>query len=145
MISCQDSDEVKIIEGEIYVKLIDAVSLYGAPEHIIVETKKKIIEDSNQIKLSSSEKQTHEYYKSLVKYDFLDKPYFKLKLSNDSIINVFTNEKEYLKIKEDLQSLDRDKEKIYVKFKGVEKEKGLFFTDNIISFVKEEGQTDWDK
>ena len=143
--SCQNINKNEIIEGEVYIKLIDAVSLYGSSEDFIESSKQKIMDDSDTINLSSSERQIQEYYKSLVKYDLLDKPYFKLKLNNDSIINVFTNEKEYLQIKNDLEKLDRDKEKIYVKFTGEEKENGIYYTDNILAFEKQEGQTDWDK
>src|SRR5690606_10501964 len=144
-ISCQNINKNETVEGEVYIKLIDAVSLYGSSEDFIESSKEKIMDTSETTNISSSERQIKEYYKSLVKYDLLDKPYFKLKLNNDSIINVFTNEKEYLQIKDDLENLDRDKEKIYVKFKGEEKENGIYYTDNILTFEKQEGQTDWDK
>lgn len=144
LLSCNTNNN-KIVEGYIYVKLIDLQNLKGASDEQLENFRIKI-QDSAIIKtLNQDDKELWDYYKYLFKHDLADKPFFKLKLSNDSIINVFTNEKEYLQIKDDLENLDRDKEKIYVKFKGKEKEKGIYYTDNILTFEKQEGQTDWDK
>ena len=141
---CQESKQT--IKGDVYIKLIDFVNLYGSSKEDIKSFKDKVIQTKDDnIELSLEDKKLMKYYTFLITNDLLDSPHFKLKINSKKIITVFTNEKEYLKFNNYLKNLDRDKEKIIVEFNGVEKMEGFYFTDNIILVKKISGKTDWHK
>lgn len=144
---CGESKEsIKEINGEIYIKLIDVKSsMYGMPEEKIQHVRQRILSNKNHDSLSESELDVREYYKKILKHGLLDKPYFKMKTDENSIVNVFTDEAEYTKLKPILEKLDGDKEKILISFKGVYKEKDILYTSNIISVEKVIGSSDWSK
>lgn len=143
-ISCNKSNTENVYQGDVYIKLIDVASLYGAPKEMIDKIKNR--STSVGIKISDSiDDENTRYFKRLIKHDLIDKPCFKLKFIDGEIVTVFTNESSYVRVKPLIDSLNRDTEKIIVKFKGIEKERGIFYTDKIISVIKTEGTTDWDK
>jgi len=144
ILSCNYKDEFETINGDIYIKLIDFGSMYGASQERIDELKLKL-NNSDNLKENKSDDIFINYFNSLIKHNLLEKPYFKLKLYDGEIINVFAEESEYLKLKELLDDLDRDKEKIIVKFKSQKKEKGIYYAEKILSIKKLPGKTDWEK
>lgn len=156
LFSCKQLKDGDYIQGSIYIKLIDVNNiLYGLPEDQIEKFKKNIANlDLNNS--SSSERRLLEYHKILIDEDLYKNPRFKLKTDSGKIINVYTNESEYLKLKVELDNFDRDSEKITVKFEGFKISDGVFDPDGIfdqaiykakkiISVHKVKGKTDWDK
>jgi hypothetical protein len=143
IVSCKSEKE--IIKGEIFIKLIDFVNLHGSSKEDIKSFKEKIIKAENDTELSLDDKKLIKYYKFLITNNLLESPNFKLQIDSQKIITVFTNEKEYLKLNKHLKNLDREKEKVVVEFKGVEKMEGFYFTDNIILAEKTVGKTGWNK
>lgn len=145
---CNPAKNEVNIEGDIYIKLIDVHSLYGLPTAKMNEFKYSIhvrTKDS----LSDSEKKLNNHFMFLIKNEMYDKPHFKLK-KNKKIMNVYTLESEFLKLKPVLEDLDRDKERVTVQFKGIKKAEGffgepLYFANEIISVEKASGRTEWDK
>ncbi|WP_299669677.1 hypothetical protein [uncultured Polaribacter sp.] len=156
LISCKRTSVNKTIEGTIYIKLIDLNNVvYGMSNDEIEKIKKEIF---NQKKndFSKSEKSFMEYHKILFKSDLINKPHFKLKTKKGKIINVYTNENEYTKLAKHLRKLNREEEKVIVKFEGVKISDGIFDPDGIfdqaifkatkiISVEKTVGKTEWHK
>ncbi len=134
------------VSGEIYIKLIDVYgSMYGMPRDDIENALDKIRTGVGKDSLSSSELEVRNYYEYLAQENLIDQPYFKMKTKKGKIINVFTSEEEYSKLKPNLENLDRDKEKIVVKVKGKKMKKGIFYAQDIVSIEKLKGKTDWTK
>ena len=147
VLGCKDKNQNEtVISGEIYIKLIDVHrTMYGMPKDKIESVLKRIAAETDKDSLNSSELEVREYYEFLAQENLIDKPYFKVKINNEGIIRVLTTEEEYLKLKPDIENLNRETEKIAVKFKGREIKNGIFFADNIINVKKEKGKTDWAK
>ncbi len=156
-LSCkEDKNQNELIEGVIYIKLIDLNNmLYSLPEEDIVKFKNGIYNQGINENLES-DKKFIEYHKILIDSNLVKKPHFKLKIADDKIINVYTNEDEYAKLSQHLDNFDREKEKIIVKFEGIKISDGILDSDNIfdkaiykakkiVSISKQEGKTDWDK
>lgn len=142
------------IQGSIYIKLIDIHNISAGWSEDIIKQLKDSINDSNYDKNRTEfENEGSDYLKFLVKNNFLYTPRFKLRTDKDKIINVFVDEKEYEKLKKKLKGLDREKERINLKFEGVKMSDGFFkelpqaiYYANKITFVeKVSGETDWDK
>lgn len=152
--SCK-RENYQIIQGNLYIKLIHVHNvIHGMPEEKIEKFKETIF-NTNQGEYSNSEKLFMQYHKILIERNLYNQPHFKLKL-DDKIINVYTNESEYLKLQKELKNLDKEKEKIIIKFEGFKISDGLNDPDEIfsqpiykalgiISVKKIKGQTDWDK
>ncbi len=137
--SCEKTDKI-ILEGTVYIKLINVESFYGASKKTI-NTIKNSYNNNNQKKGDT----IFNLYSTLIKHDLIDKPYFKIKTKDSDILNIYTNESEYQKVKKYLHDLDKDKYKITVKLSCVKKEDDIYFTNDIISVEKEKGKTDWEK
>lgn len=142
--NCREkSKNDNVIKGDIFIKLIDFGSLYGASDQEISDFKKSLVLSEQTD--NENEKAVQEYFKTLLKYDLLDKPYFKLKINENEIINVYTNESEFNKIKKYIDDFNKDTEKIEVAFSGSKKERNIYVANNIISVEKKWGKTDWAK
>lgn len=156
MISCQQFKSSSYTEGDIYIKLIDVNNiLYGLSESEIEKFKKNI----STIELneySDSEQKMMEYHRILINNDLYNNPHFKLKINSGKIINVYSNNHEYSKLKKELDSFDRDKQKIRVKFQGSKISDGIkdsdgifnqaiYIAEKIVSVEKVKGETDWAK
>lgn len=156
-LSCKkDEKQNEFIEGNIYIKLIDVNNmLYGLPKEDIENFKRDSYSQVN-IDNTESERKFIEYQKILIDNNLVQQSHFKLKTNDNKIINVYTNENEYTKLSKHLNDLNREKEKIIVKFEGVKISEGVIDEDNIfnkaiykakkiISVIKLAGKTDWDK
>ena len=148
LFSCGNNREY-VIEGKIYIKLIDVQNFSGFSSKEI-NLLNDFTYNKNQKEYSDSEKKLVNYYKFLKERGLVKNPFFKVKTDLGEIINVFTNGKEYNKIKNELKNLDRDQEVIIVKFKGEKISEGFFnesiyFAKKIIKVEKKNGKTPWDK
>ena len=150
ILSCKENSQNQSFEGDIYVTLINVYNVRGiVPKEKIEEFRKKVINFNAENK-SESEKKMNNYYKTLIDYNLFNKSNFQLKLKNGEIINVYVNDTEYQKLKKELENLNRDKEKIKVKFEGFKVSNGIYnraiYSASTIKSVKKlEGKTDWKK
>lgn len=156
LFSCIEEKNNNYFQGDIYIKLIDVNNaLYGLTEDQIEKFKKNIsnIDDNEH---SISEKRFLEYHNILIQKDLYKNPCFKLKTDSGKIINVYTNESEYLKLKKELKDFDRDSEKIRLKFEGSKIsdgvidpdgvfDKAIYKANQIIFIKKTKGKTEWAK
>lgn len=124
------------------------------PKKNLKNLKKKIL-STNHNEYSDSEKKFMQYHKILIEHNLHNQPHFKLKLG-DKIINVYTNESEYLKLQKELKNFNKEKEKITIKFEGSKISDGvndsneifnqpIYKALRIVSVKKTKGETDWDK
>jgi hypothetical protein len=139
------------IQGYIYVKLIDVHNMFGGlPDKIIKQLSDSINNPNYNKNHTKFEIQGFEYFKFLIENKFIHKPHFKLKLESGKLINVFVEDREYLKLKKKLKGLEREKERINLKCEGIKKSDGFFdeaiyYADKITLVEKVLGETDWKK
>ena len=162
LLSCEqipidNNDEIQImniIEGNIYIKLIDFHHLYGiiceTPPEKLKEIKQQAATTTSLDNLSNSEAKMYAYVSFLINNDLLDKPHFKIKDENGTILNMYASEKEYIQLKNELQLLNREEEQIAIKciankLSDVYFNEPLYYVDRFICIQKSNGQTDWDK
>lgn len=127
--SCQSSKDV--IKGELFIKLIDFVNFYDFSDKDVKSFKEKMIKLKKKESISEEENEAIIYYDFLVDQNLLEKPYFKLKISAEEVITVFTNEEEYSQIKIYLDKIDREKEKVIIEIEGAKLKTGIYFADTI--------------
>ena len=156
IISCRTKNNDSIIQGEIFIKLIDVRNVVSNIPDDKLEEVKKSIANADQTNLTESEKKSSNYFKILLEKNLIKKPFFKLKISSGKIINVYTTKTEYSKLQKILENFDKYKEKIKVEFEGNKISDGVFdsdgifdqpiyLADKIISIEKTDGKTDWKK
>jgi hypothetical protein len=150
MLSCKENTREKLIEGDIYITLINIYNPKDILEKEKFEELKKIVTNYNDEKKYDSENKIYKYYKVLMKHGLFHKPCFQLKIKNGEIINVYINEDEYSKLKYELKNLERDKEKIKVTFLGSKISKGIhnkaiYSASKVVFFEKTFGKTEWKK
>lgn len=156
IISCRTKNNDNIIQGEIFIKLIDVRNVVSNIPDDKLEEVKKSIANADQTNLTESEKKSSNYFKILLEKNLIKKPFFKLKISSGKIINVYTTKTEYSKLQKILENFDKYKEKIKVEFEGNKISDGVFdsdgifdqpiyLADKIISIEKTDGKTDWKK
>ena len=139
------------IKGDYYIKIIDVHNIFNdISEDLIEKTNKSISDPNSEKEYSDSEKKVVEYYIFLSQNKLLHNPHFKLKTSTGKIINVFTTDKEYVKIKTKVENFDKYEEHIIIDFEGVKRSEGFFdepiyYTDKINSVEKNFGESDWKK
>ena len=144
------NNKIKLVEGSIYITLINLYDIQSlVPKDKIEEFKSAIINFDTKDK-SRSEINLNEYYRTLINNNLFEKPHFQLKLGSEKIINIYVGKKEYLKLKKEIDNLDRDKEQILVKFKGFKVSNGIndraiYSASKIVFVEKKSGKTDWHK
>ncbi|MFB9107044.1 hypothetical protein [Flavobacterium gyeonganense] len=139
----------KTIEGSLYIKLIDVQNLFDELSEEQLNQINQYIDNPNTI-LSDEENKLTNHYKFLLQTKLLKKPHFKLKMNSGEIVNVYTDETEYLKLKNKLTGFDKYEQQINVIFKGMKKSDGffdeaLYYANQITSVEKITGETDWKK
>ncbi|WP_281847917.1 hypothetical protein [Olleya namhaensis] len=96
---CKEEVKIQTIEGNIYITLINFYNPNVlVPIDKINEFKNNVLKFNPEGK-SKSEIQMTKYYKTLIDNNLFGKPIFQVKLENEEIINVYTDDSEYLKLK----------------------------------------------
>ena len=137
--------EEKIIEGELFFKLVDFGTYYGAEEENIAKVE-KVLDSLKQVKnLNKNSKVILDYFELLERNNLLRSPYIFIK--NDSIIKrVFLSENAYERFKHFKNSdLLKSGEKVEVKLKANEIEENLYFSNTILKVDVVKGKTQWKK
>jgi len=141
--SCKNQNN-EIINGTIYVKLIELGSLYKTSDEKINTLKNEVekfdLSDSNE-----SEKYYYNYYKLIFKENLVDKPCFLIKNENNKIKKIFCSLADYTKIEPLLLDLDKRSEQINLRLKVKKINESIYFANEIISVKKVEGKTEWSK
>ena len=135
--SCNPKEEN--IKGELFFKLVNVIPNEGLSEPKINEIETFL--DSNKNKKDD----LIDFYKTLKQNNILGNPNVDIK-TNDTIIRIFLNKKEYQKISHfKLDSL-RNKNKKGLIAMEIKKLKGdIYYSEKIISFKEVEGDTPYKK
>jgi hypothetical protein len=135
-----------ILKGDLYFKLIDLTSPIGLTDEQALNVEKWI--DSMYLdyeKLSDGNKKLVDYYKKVIKHNLLKNPYLQLQ-TEDGIIKVYLNSKEYEKIKHfKLSDLQEKSKKVNIELNAKELEKDIFYSEDIITIQELDGKTPWQK
>jgi hypothetical protein len=155
LVSFKGMSQNESISGSIYIKLIDIhIIINGLSDKMITQASDSISKKSNYRGINSDLSiESDNYFKFVLENKFFRKPFFKLKLESGKVINVFVDEREYLKLKKKLKGFNRGKERINLKFEGVKKSDGFFkerleaiyYANKITLVEKVPGETDWEK
>ena len=137
LLSCNSKHEK--IKGDLFFKLVNISSPSGmSPEEI-----SKIENMLENVKKSDDE--LIAYLKNLKSNNVLGNPYLQLKIGDD-IKTVFITHKEFQKISTyTLKDLQQQNKKVEIELKVKKLEKGIFFSNEIISIKEVDGETPWQK
>lgn len=144
MITSCKSQAPEVLNGSIYIKLIDLGSLYKASNEEINSLKKQL-DNFDESKNNKSEKLFYSYYKFLFEKDLIGKPYSLIKNNKGNIQRVFFYKKDYKEIESLLLHLDKNKEQINLSLKVKKINKDVYFASKIVSIKKVAGKTEWKK
>jgi hypothetical protein len=134
------------IEGDLYIKLIDFPSLYGASDANFAKFKKTIDSISYQESISKDEQDLVDYYYKLQKLNLLKTPFIKIRTKENSIKKIFLNPKEYKKVKNfTWGNLTSKKKKVSLELKIIELDSSIYYSEEITSLKVVDGITYWDK
>lgn len=141
-LSCNSKQEK--IKGELFFKIID-FSLTTGMKKGDIKKMEKIIETIDKVGNSKNDKLFVNYFNTLKKHNLLNSPFIKIK--TDTIIRkVFIPHKEYKKISSfTLDNLREQNKKIEIELEIKELEKNIYFSNEILSLKKVDGETLWQK
>ncbi len=133
---CEPSN--KIIEGDLYFSFFRLSSYYNLSDSIIHRLDSIFNSDKN-FKIGNS---IYEKYNILKKENLLYSPFIELKLDNDSVITLYTNNNDYEKIKlNKIKDLQANFKKIRIKANCRYLGYNLYKCNNILELKKIDGQT----
>lgn len=138
----------KIVEGNLYFKLVDFPQFFDAPDSILtkLEAGEKFI---NTDTLKEEDKKVNDLVQFLAYKKLLRRPFIRLRQDDGKIIMVFLDPVDYDKVKNyNHQDLLRDNKKIRIKAEISEIDYDsltVYKTLKIISVRKLDGKTYWDK
>ena len=131
LLSCNKKEatdnQFKILDGEIYFKLIDLNSLYNKGEDKIKEFK-STIDSLGKTKMNNDEKAYYKYYHFLFENDLIDKPMFLLKNEQNRNFRIFCDSNIYkTKIEPLIHKIDKSEKSIRILLQAVKIENDLYF------------------
>jgi hypothetical protein len=146
--SCSQSrkNELKLISGELYFKLISFDGFYGAPDSLINKFESYVDSIASVKNLNEDDQQFLKAYQILKSNDLLDLPSFSMKIDSVTNIQVYLEENEYESIKNyDRSELIRENSKVEIVLAGEFISDKIVRCSKIITATKVEGKTYWRK
>ena len=133
------------IEGDLYFKLIEVGSYYGAENSTIEKMEKSI----DSIRHSSSPDQCEldliNAIDVLKENGLIKAPWINVK-TETSIERIYLSDKEYEKVRNfDRNKLITENKKVQLEIKVVELDSGLYYSENIAKMILVDGKTYWRK
>lgn len=148
LISGCHTDNKKIVEGDLYFKLIEFQKFFNAPDSTLtkIETSLRTV---NKDSLAEQDKKIYDLLQFMSDNKLLRKPFIKLRQDDGKIFMVFLDADDYKKIKDyNHNDLIRDNKKIRLKAEVSElKYDSLIAYEalKLISIDKIDGKTYWQK
>ena len=143
ILSCTKNE--KEFKGDLYFKLIDIGSFYGADEKTIEKFEKSFDSIRWSKMAGKDELEIIRVFDILKSNDLLKSPWINLKTESD-IKKIYLSEKEYEKLKEfDRNELITDNKKVELKIKVTELDSGIYYSDKISEIKLIDGKTYWRK
>ncbi|MFM2226343.1 MAG: hypothetical protein RJA07_2545 [Bacteroidota bacterium] len=147
MSGCQ-TDNKKIVEGDLYFKLIDFQGFFDAPDSTLTKIETSI-NTVNKDTLTERDKKIYALLQFMSDKELLRKPFIRLRQDDGEIIMVFLDTSDYNKIKDyNHNDLIRDNKKIRIKAEVSElkyESLAAYKTLKLISIDKIDGKTYWKK
>ncbi|MBD0825509.1 hypothetical protein [Aestuariibaculum marinum] len=132
-------------KGDLYFKLIDFGSFYGADDKTIENFEKSFDSIRWSKNAGKDELEIIRVFDILKANDLLKSPWINLKTESD-IKKVYLSESEYKKLKKfDRNKLITDNKKVELKIKVTELDSGIYYSDKISEIKLADGKTYWRK
>jgi hypothetical protein len=132
-------------EGDLYFKLIDIGSFYGADDKTIQNFEKSFDSIRWSKIAGKDELEIIRVFDILKANDLLKSPWINLKTDSD-IKKIYLSELEYEKLKKfDRNKLITDNKKVELKIKVTELDSGIYYSDKISEIKLIDGKTYWRK
>jgi hypothetical protein len=129
ILSCTKNE--KEFKGDLYFKLIDIGSFYGADEKTIEKFEKSFDSIRWSKMAGKDELEVIRVFDILKSNNLLKSPWINLKTEYD-IKKIYLSEKEYEKLKKfDRNELITDNKKVELKIKVTELDSGIYYSDKI--------------
>ncbi|TWO29339.1 hypothetical protein E1J38_014980 [Seonamhaeicola sediminis] len=143
ILSCSKNE--KEINGDLYFKLIDIGSFYGADDETI-EKFEKSFDSIRWSKIAGKDDlEIIRVFDILKANDLLKSPWINLKKDSE-IKKIYLSELEYEKLKKfDRNKLITDNKKVELKIKVTELDSGIYYSDKISEIKLIDGKTYWRK
>lgn len=143
VLSCSNK-EIEL-QGDLYFKLIDIGSFYGADDQSI-EKFERSLDSLRQIDaLGEDEVEFIRVLDALKANDLIKAPWINLKMETN-IERIYLSEKEYEKLKGfDRNELISNNKKVELKITVVEIDSGIYYSDKIAEINLIDGKTYWRK
>ncbi|WP_047544845.1 hypothetical protein [Psychroserpens sp. Hel_I_66] len=143
ILSCSKNEQE--FKADLYFKLIDIGSFYGADEKTIEKFEKSFDSIHWSKMAGKDELEIIRVFDILKSNDLLKSPWINLKTESD-IKKIYLSEKEYEKLKEfDRNELITDNKKVELKMKVTELDSGIYYSDKISDLKIVDGKTYWRK
>ena len=132
-------------KGDLYFKLIDFGSFYGADDKTIENFEKSFDSILWSKNAGKDELEIIRVFDILKANDLLKSPWINLKTESD-IKKVYLSESEYEKLKKfDRNKLITNNKKVELKIKVTELDSGIYYSDKISEIKLADGKTYWRK
>lgn len=144
--SCQTNNK-KIVEGDLYFKLID-FRFFDSPDSVLTKIKTSV-KTVNKDTLTEQDLNLFYLLEFMTDKQLLRKPYVRIRLDDGEIIMVFVDLNDYEKLKDyNYNDLVRENKKIRIKaevFKLKYDSLTAYETSKLISIDRIDGKTYWKK
>lgn len=145
--SCK-SENSKVIEGDLYFKIIDFPSFFGAPDSLVSKFETEI-KTLNVDTLNEKDREEWGLLKFLYDEKLMAKPFIKLRQDNGEISMIYLDSIDYIKLKDyNRNDLLKENKKIRIKAKVSPIQHDTFHAYinlDSIAIQKIEGKTYWMK
>ena len=143
VLSCSNK-EIEL-QGDLYFKLIDIGSFYGADDQSIEKFERSLDSLQRINALDEDELEFIRVLDALKANDLIKAPWINLKTETD-IERIYLSEKEYEKLKGfDRNELISNDKKVELKIVVVEIDSGIYYSDKIAEINLIDGKTYWRK
>ena len=143
VLSCSKNEQE--LKGDLYFKLIDLGSFYGADEKTIEKFEKSFDSIRQSAMAGKDALEIVQAFDILKANDLLNSPWINLKMGSD-IKKIYLSEKEYEKLKKfDRNDLINNNKKVELKIKISKLDGGIYYSDKITHLNLLDGKTYWRK
>jgi len=139
------SNDVKVVEGDLYFKLVDFGSFYSADKETINYFKKSADSIRSEKFPTKYDVEFLTFYDTLKKNDLLLSPWINLKTESD-IIKIYMNEKDYKVLEKfERNKLVKENKKVRLIIQVKVLDSGIYYSKKISDIKIIDGQTYWRK
>lgn len=148
--SLQEAEQVeapgKLIQGDLYFKLISAGSLYGADKEKQAYFRHLMDSLQHLDNPSESEADLVENFSRLEQWGVLYMPYFHLRTSDGKIHLVYLDEADYARVKMySLRELEKEQMKVEISLQGEYLSENVIRANEVMKIQEIAGTTHWRK